>query len=132
MNYPPKAYAYATGYVASVVAANLTLHYFITLPVLGVFTFGTLFFAFTFTFRDRLHHLSNRRFVYATIGACVIANIIATPTIMSRIRIAQNADSGFPISVGCCATIKVKVMEIIITRETSKRTMSLCGNIATI
>jgi len=80
MNYPSKAYAYAAGYVASVVAANLTLHYFITLPVLGVFTFGTLFFAFTFTFRDRLHHVSNRRFVYSTIGACVIANIIAAYT----------------------------------------------------
>jgi len=77
MNYPPKAYAYASGYVASVVAANLTLQYFITLPILGVFTFGTLFFAFTFTLRDRLHHVSNRRFVYATIGVTVIANIVA-------------------------------------------------------
>jgi len=78
MNYPRKAYLYATGYVASVVLANLTLHIFVTLPVLGVFTFGTLFFAFTFTFRDRVHHLANSKaFVYATIGVTVIANIIA-------------------------------------------------------
>lgn len=78
MNYPRKAYLYATGYVASVVLANLTLHIFITLPVLGVFTFGTLFFAFTFTFRDRVHHLAkSKAFVYATIGVTVIANIVA-------------------------------------------------------
>ena len=78
MNYPSKAYAYAAGYVASVVAANLTLQYFITLPVLGVFTFGTLFFALTFTFRDRVHHLSkSKTFVYRTILVTALANVIA-------------------------------------------------------
>jgi uncharacterized PurR-regulated membrane protein YhhQ (DUF165 family) len=78
LTYPSKAYYYAAGYVLSVVLANLTLHIFVTLPVLGVFTFGTLFFAFTFTFRDRVHHLANSKsFVYATIGVTVIANIIA-------------------------------------------------------
>lgn len=78
MNYPAKAYLYAAGYVTSVALANLTLHIFITLPVLGVFTFGTLFFAFTFTFRDRVHHLSNSKpFVYQTIAVTALVNIIA-------------------------------------------------------
>lgn len=78
MTHSPKTYMYAAGYVASVALANLTLHYLITLPVLGVFTFGTLFFAFTFTFRDRVHHLSqSKRFVYATIGVTAIVNVIA-------------------------------------------------------
>jgi uncharacterized PurR-regulated membrane protein YhhQ (DUF165 family) len=73
-----KAYWYSTGYIGSVVAANLTLQYFITLPILGVFTFGTLFFAFTFTFRDRVHRLTGSRpFVYRMIAATAIANIIA-------------------------------------------------------
>jgi uncharacterized PurR-regulated membrane protein YhhQ (DUF165 family) len=78
MTRSPKTYIYAAGYVASVALANLTLQYMITLPVLGVFTFGTLFFAFTFTFRDRVHHLSqSKRFVYATIVVTAIVNVIA-------------------------------------------------------
>jgi len=78
MNYPIKAYLYAAGYVASVVLANLTLNIFVELPLLGVFTFGTLFFAFTFTFRDRVHHFANnKQFVYLMIGVTLIANIIA-------------------------------------------------------
>jgi uncharacterized PurR-regulated membrane protein YhhQ (DUF165 family) len=78
MDYSPKTYAYAAGYVVSVALANLTLQYFITLPLLGVFTFGTLFFAFTFTFRDRVHHLSqSKSFVYQTIAVTALVNVVA-------------------------------------------------------
>ena len=78
MTYTPKTYLYAAGYVASVALANLTLDIFVTLPWLGVFTFGTLFFALTFTFRDRVHHLSNSKtFVYQTIAATALVNVIA-------------------------------------------------------
>jgi len=69
---------YAVAYVASVVAANLTLSIFIDLPVLGTFTFGTVFFAATFTFRDRVHHLTaSRAYVYTMIAWCAAANVAA-------------------------------------------------------
>lgn len=69
---------YAFAYIASVVLANLTLDIFIDLPVLGTFTFGTVFFAGTFTFRDRVHHLiGSRKYIYKMIGWCAAANVIA-------------------------------------------------------
>lgn len=78
MKHTPKTYLYAAGYVTSVALANLTLSIFITLPVLGVFTFATLFFALTFTFRDRVHHLSKSKpFVYKTIAVTALVNVVA-------------------------------------------------------
>ena len=80
MNYKAQKLAavYAVLYVASVVLANLTLNIFIDLPILGTFTFGTVFFASTFTFRDRVHHLvGSRRYIYKMIGWCAVANIVA-------------------------------------------------------
>lgn len=95
---------YAFAYIASVVLANLTLDIFIDLPVLGTFTFGTVFFAGTFTFRDRVHHLiGSRRYIYKMIGWCAVANIVAawvTGTPMrfiiasfTAIVIAESADT---------------------------------------
>jgi len=75
---PARARVYAVAYVASVVAANLTLDVFLDLPVFGTFTFGTVFFAATFTFRDRVHHLSaSRAWVYRMIAWCAVANVVA-------------------------------------------------------
>jgi len=75
---PARARVYAVAYVASVVAANLTLDVFLDLPVFGTFTFGTVFFAATFTFRDRVHHLSaSRAWVYRMIAWCAVANVAA-------------------------------------------------------
>ena len=75
---PARARVYAVAYVASVVAANLTLDVFLDLPVFGTFTFGTVFFAATFTFRDRVHHLSaSRAWVYRMIAWCAAANVAA-------------------------------------------------------
>jgi uncharacterized PurR-regulated membrane protein YhhQ (DUF165 family) len=72
------AASYAFAYIASVVLANLTLDIFIDLPVTGTFTFGTVFFAGTFTFRDRVHHLvGSRVYVYKMIAWCALANVLA-------------------------------------------------------
>lgn len=73
-----RAMLFAVAYVASVVVANLTLDIFIDLPLFGTFTFGTVFFAATFTFRDRVHHLTgSRMYVYGMIGWCAVANVVA-------------------------------------------------------
>lgn len=78
---------FAAAYIASVVLANLTLDIFIDLPLLGTFTFGTVFFAGTFTFRDRVHHLAgSRRYVYVMIGWCAVANVIAAWTTGTSMR----------------------------------------------
>jgi hypothetical protein len=72
------ALVYAFLYIASVVLANLTLDIFLDIPVLGTFTFGTVFFAGTFTFRDRVHHLvGSRSYVYWMIAWCAVANVAA-------------------------------------------------------
>ncbi len=73
-----RARIYAIAYISSVVAANLTLDIFLDLPVFGTFTFGTVFFAATFTFRDRVHHLAGSRgYVYRMIAWCAAANVVA-------------------------------------------------------
>ena len=84
---PARARAYAVAYVASVVAANLTLDVFLDLPVFGTFTFGTVFFAATFTFRDRVHHLSaSRAWVYRMIAWCAVANVVAATATATPMR----------------------------------------------
>lgn len=66
-------------YVASILLANLTLDKFIELPALGDFpafgmlSVGTLFFAFVFTLRDKLHQFGLPT-VFLAIGLALVVN----------------------------------------------------------
>ncbi|UTA49971.1 hypothetical protein MSS93_09110 [Deinococcus radiodurans] len=42
-------------YALSILLANITLNKFIQLPVFGLLSVGTIFFAAVFTLRDRIH-----------------------------------------------------------------------------
>jgi len=64
-------------YVGSILLANLTLDEFIPLPVFGLLSVGTVFFAAVFTLRDRIHRAGGLRAVYAAIAAALIVNTLA-------------------------------------------------------
>ncbi|WP_216325863.1 VUT family protein [Deinococcus aestuarii] len=64
-------------YVGSILLANLTLNQFIPLPVFGLLSVGTIFFAAVFTLRDRIHREGGLKAVYVAIAAALIVNTLA-------------------------------------------------------
>lgn len=64
-------------YVGSILLANLTLNQFIPLPVFGLLSVGTIFFAAVFTLRDRIHRAGGLRAVYIAIASALLVNTFA-------------------------------------------------------
>lgn len=64
-------------YALSILLANLTLNKFIPLPVFGLLSVGTIFFAAVFTLRDRIHQSGGLRAVYVAIGLALLVNTLA-------------------------------------------------------
>lgn len=60
------AFIWLVIYVMSVLFANIYLDYFIKIPIYGILSFGTIFFAAVFTIRDRLHNFG-LKFVFCGI-----------------------------------------------------------------
>ena len=63
-------------YALSILLANLTLNTFIPLPVYGLLSVGTIFFAAVFTLRDRIHRAGGLNAVYIAIAAALIVNTV--------------------------------------------------------
>ncbi|WP_199776928.1 VUT family protein [Deinococcus sp. NW-56] len=64
-------------YALSILLANLTLNQFIPLPVFGLLSVGTIFFAPVFTLRDRIHRAGGLRAVYIAIALALLVNTVA-------------------------------------------------------
>lgn len=64
-------------YAASILLANLTLNQFIPLPLFGLLSVGTIFFAAVFTLRDRIHRAGGLRAVYLAIALALLVNTLA-------------------------------------------------------
>ena len=64
-------------YALSILLANLTLNQFIPLPVFGLLSVGTIFFAAVFTLRDRIHRAGGLRAVYIAIALALLVNTAA-------------------------------------------------------
>jgi uncharacterized PurR-regulated membrane protein YhhQ (DUF165 family) len=64
-------------YAASILLANLTLNRFIPLPLFGLLSVGTIFFAAVFTLRDRIHRAGGLNAVYAAIALALLVNTVA-------------------------------------------------------
>lgn len=62
-------------YILATLAANYTVDWFMPLPIYGLLSVGTLFFAVTFTARDYIHH-AGRKFVYSVIGLNISCNFL--------------------------------------------------------
>jgi queuosine precursor transporter len=62
-------------YILATLGANYTAAWFLPLPVFGHISVGTFIFGVTFTQRDRIHH-RGRRWVYGTIAAACLANVV--------------------------------------------------------
>ncbi|QLG09944.1 VUT family protein [Deinococcus sp. D7000] len=64
-------------YALSILAANITLNKFIPLPVYGLLSVGTIFFAAVFTLRDRIHRAGGLKAVYIAIACALLINTLA-------------------------------------------------------
>lgn len=73
-------------YVLSILAANLTLNFFIPLPVFGLLSVGTLFFGAVFTLRDRIHQTGGLSYVYVAIASALIVNAAAAFYLETPVR----------------------------------------------
>ncbi|PNY81993.1 VUT family protein [Deinococcus koreensis] len=65
-------------YALSILLANLTLNSFLPLPLYGLLSIGTIFFAAVFTLRDRIHRAGGLRAVYIAIAAALLVNLLVT------------------------------------------------------
>lgn len=65
-------YIWISSYIISVLLANIYLNDFIPLPLYGQLSIGTLFFAFIFTLRDRIHGYGLRYVLLAIALALVV------------------------------------------------------------
>ena len=77
-------YLWLSAYVVAVLLANIFLDTFIPLPLFGLLSLGTVFFAAVFTLRDRLHQHGLRP-VLSAIGLALLVNTLyshafGTPT----------------------------------------------------
>ncbi|UQN07736.1 VUT family protein [Deinococcus sp. QL22] len=63
-------------YALSILLANLTLNSFIPLPVFGLLSVGTIFFAAVFTLRDRIHQAGGLRAVYIALALALVVNTL--------------------------------------------------------
>jgi uncharacterized PurR-regulated membrane protein YhhQ (DUF165 family) len=64
-------------YALAILLANLTLNHFIPLPVFGMLSVGTLFFAAVFTLRDHIHRAGGLTAVYFAIALALTVNVVA-------------------------------------------------------
>lgn len=78
-------YIYLIAYVISIFVANLLIDKFIELPIYGMLSAGTIFFAFVFTLRDHLHRYG-LRFALLGITLALIINTILSITFGIPIR----------------------------------------------
>lgn len=78
-------YLWITLYVASILAANLTLDKFIDLGPFGMLSMGTVFFAAVFTLRDRLHSYG-LRVVFIAIAAALAVNLAVAVALDTPMR----------------------------------------------
>lgn len=62
-------------YIVCTLLANFTFDSFVALPLYGQLSVGTLFFAITFTQRDRVHRFGKQR-VYQMIAAAALTNAL--------------------------------------------------------
>ena len=69
-------YLWTALYAASILLANITLNHFIPLPIFGLLSVGTIFFAAVFTLRDKLH-VYGLRAVFVAIALALIVNYLA-------------------------------------------------------
>ncbi|WP_019008922.1 VUT family protein [Deinococcus aquatilis] len=63
-------------YALSILLANVTLNTFIPLPLFGLLSVGTIFFAAVFTLRDRIHRAGGLRAVYIAIALALLVNTL--------------------------------------------------------
>ncbi|HEY9889443.1 MAG TPA: VUT family protein [Candidatus Obscuribacterales bacterium] len=73
-------------YVAATLGANYTAAWFIPFPIFGQVAVGTFIFGVTFTQRDRLHS-GGRQWVYLTIAAAALANVLMSAVLAVPLRI---------------------------------------------
>ncbi|CAM3649489.1 VUT family protein [Deinococcus frigens] len=64
-------------YALSILLANITLNKFIPLPVYGLLSVGTIFFAAVFTLRDRIHRAGGLNAVFIAIATALLINTVA-------------------------------------------------------
>lgn len=67
-------------YILATLGANYTAAWFLPLPIFGQISVGTLIFGVTFAQRDRIHH-KGRRWVYGTIAAACLANVLMSAAV---------------------------------------------------
>ncbi|GAA5502463.1 queuosine precursor transporter [Deinococcus xinjiangensis] len=73
-------------YASSILLANVTLNKFIPLPVFGLLSVGTIFFAAVFTLRDRIHRAGGLRAVYLAIALALLVNTVAAALLHTPLR----------------------------------------------
>ena len=72
-------------YVMATLLANFTFDSFLPLPKFGLVNVGTLFFAITFTQRDRIHQYG-RKYALLAILIAAIANVITALSLATPLR----------------------------------------------
>ncbi len=72
-------------YVMATLLANFTFDSFLPLPKFGLINVGTLFFAITFTQRDKIHQYG-RKYALWAIFIAAIANVITALSIQTPLR----------------------------------------------
>lgn len=81
-------YALSFLYILIIVAANATATWLIPLPLGGVVSVADLFFGFTFTLRDALHRVYNRRSaVYLLIFLAMMCSAAVLVILQETLRI---------------------------------------------
>lgn len=73
-------------YALSILLANVTLNKFIPLPIFGLLSVGTIFFAAVFTLRDRIHQAGGIRAVYLAIALALLVNTVAAALLGTPLR----------------------------------------------
>ncbi|WP_291425339.1 VUT family protein [Deinococcus sp.] len=73
-------------YATSILLANVTLNRFIQLPVFGLLSVGTIFFAAVFTLRDRIHRAGGLKAVYIAIALALLVNTVAAAALHTPLR----------------------------------------------
>lgn len=73
-------------YALSILLANITLNKFIQLPVFGLLSVGTIFFAAVFTLRDRIHRAGGVPAVLVAIALALLVNTVAALLLGTPLR----------------------------------------------
>ena len=73
-------------YALSILLANITLNKFIPLPVFGLLSVGTIFFAAVFTLRDRIHRAGGVPAVLVAIALALLVNTVAALLLGTPLR----------------------------------------------